>query len=60
MLKFHKVPEHLRLSEKNNIIEINYQKLFQDAAIAWQENDYKPIQISNRFLNIINKHRKNR
>lgn len=41
-------------------MEIDYQKLFQDAAIAWQENDYKPIQISNRFLNIINKHRKNR
>lgn len=41
-------------------MEIDYQKLFQDAAIAWQENDYKPIHISNRFLNIINKHRKNR
>jgi hypothetical protein len=42
-------------------MEIDYQKLFRDAAIAWQENDYKPIHISDRFLNIINtinKHRK--
>ena len=34
-------------------MKIDYQKLFQDAAIAWQENNFEPIHISEKFINII-------
>ena len=34
-------------------MKINYQKLFQDAAIAWQENNFEPIHISEQFINAI-------
>lgn len=52
-MKFLKVLEHLKLPGKNNIMKIDYQKLFQDAAIAWQENNFEPIHISEKFINII-------
>lgn len=34
-------------------MKINYQKLFQDAAITWQENNFKPIHLSEKFINTI-------
>lgn len=34
-------------------MKIDYQKLFQDAAIAWWENNFEPIHISEKFVNII-------
>lgn len=52
-MKFLKVPKHLKLSAKNNIMKIDYQKLFKDAAIAWQENNFEPIHISEQFINAI-------
>ena len=34
-------------------MKIDYQKLFQDTAIAWQENNFEPIHLSEEFVNII-------
>lgn len=34
-------------------MKINYQKLFQDAAIAWQKNNFEPIHLSEQFINAI-------
>ena len=34
-------------------MKFNYQKLFQDAAIAWQENNFEPIHLSEKFINAI-------
>lgn len=34
-------------------MKINYQKLFQDAAISWRKNNFEPIHLSEQFINAI-------
>lgn len=33
---------------------MNYKKIFKNAIMAWQKNDYKPIHLDKKFINTLN------
>ena len=34
-------------------MKIDYQKLFQNAVLAWKENNFEPIHLSEQFIHTI-------